>query len=247
MSESSPPEWQASREYWQLHGSEIYRGVGVVPGESKPVLVLPGLFGNDLYLHTVRDWLKRMDYQPVASSIAWNVGCPRRLLSDAERQLEKALSMSEGDVALVGHSRGGLLAKALATRHADRIRNLVLVGSPLGGMLRAGPQGMQAYADAMANGSSQAQRMVFSSGRSFIRMLDPDCDSPVCQCEYMDALFAPLPNHMQVTSIFSRSDPIVPPGMSYMPYGQNIVVNGTHSGLMFNQEVFSYLAAALAI
>lgn len=240
-------EWQATQEYWALREHPVYRGEGVKSGEGRRVLVLPGLFGNDLYLYTLRDWLSRMGYRPMASTILWNAGCPRRLLAEAERPLQAALSNTEDKIAIVGHSRGGLLAKALASRYAERISQIVVLGSPLGGMLQAGPQNMQAYAEAMLQSPSPARRFVFSVGRSASRFLDPDCDSPTCDCEYMKLLFEPLPAHINLTSIYSTEDPIVPPALAHVNQGNNIQVQGTHAGLTFSAEVFPYLAELLAV
>ncbi|MEM7001608.1 MAG: alpha/beta fold hydrolase [Pseudomonadota bacterium] len=237
-------EWQATQEYWQLLGDPIFRGESVTPGDGRPVIVIPGLFGNDLYLQTIRTWLQRIGYQPLASNIIWNVGCAKRLLGDVQQVLEQ-IPDAAAPVAVIGHSRGGLLAKALASTYPDRINKMILVGSPLGGMLAAGPDRMQQYMDTLQ--ANTARSMVFNAGRTAMRVMDPDCDMPVCGCEYMQRLHAPLPGSTQVTCIYSIDDPIVPPPVSMLVGGNNIQVGGTHAGLMFNREVYPYVAAALAI
>ena len=237
-------EWQAGQEYWQLLAADIYRGEGCHKANGQAVIVIPGLFANDLYLLAMRGWLDRIGYRSVASSLAWNVGCPKRLLKELKEPIEKVLDEAGGRVAIVGHSRGGLLGKALASRYSDRVSCLVVIGSPLGGMLRSGREGMAAYADRLAG--TPGGKMMYDAGRGFMQALDPDCNSPDCTCDYMDCLFASLPEEVPVTSIYSSSDPIVPPALSHMPYGENHVVDGTHSGLMFNVEVYPHLERALA-
>lgn len=246
MAEINPlNEWQAAQEYWQLLTDPVYRGQGVAPGDGRPVLVIPGLFGNDLYLQTLRTWLTRIGYRSVASSIVWNAGCAKRLQADVQRALDAPELADVSNIAVIGHSRGGLLAKALTSANPERINKLLLVGSPLGGMLSAGPDRMQDYLEIMQQ--SPTRSMVFNAGRAAMRMLDPNCEMPLCNCSYMHHLHAPLPGSVQITNIYSENDPIVPVPLSLMPFGHNIPVGGSHAGLMFNREVYPYLAAALAI
>ncbi len=238
-------EFRVASEYMALHNSPVFQGHGVPHGEGMPILVVPGLFGNDLYLATIRNWLTRIGYEPIASDIHWNVGCPKRLLGTAQAAVERVGLKSGDDIAIVGHSRGGLLAKALTSRLDLNVRSLVVVGSPLGGMLRAGPNGMQTYAERMQAGSTSRQFM-FTASRNFTRLIDPDCKSPMCDCEYMDALFDPLPSAVKLVSIYSSDDPIVPPASSVVSPGQNVEVSGSHGGLMFNEAVYPHIADALA-
>ena len=88
-------EAQAMQEYMALHADPVLNGQGVPQGDGSSVLVLPGLFGNDLYLATIRTWLTRIGYKPVASNILWNVGCPRRLLENVGENVAKLLADSK--------------------------------------------------------------------------------------------------------------------------------------------------------
>jgi len=247
MAEGSFGEWHAPREYWNLKTSDVWRGHDVVRGNRETVLLLPGLFGNDLYLHSARDWLGRIGYLPLLSSLAWNAGCSRRLLDQVESAFAQKVPEQNADIAIIGHSRGGLLAKAFAARLGARVSRLIVVGSPLGGMLRAGREGFSQFTGNPGPDQSMARRSVVQAGRSITRLLDPDCDPPECGCDYIDALVAPVPDGLAVTSIYSRTDTIVPPQASVIDGAVNIEVSGTHSGLMFNREVYSHLANALAL
>lgn len=247
MSESNPVnESRSIEEFWRLQTDPVFQGEGVAHGTGEAVLLIPGLFANDLYMQTAHTWLTRIGYRPVASEILWNVGCPKRILQSLVEVVTNRLSQ-EPTFSIVGHSRGGLLAKAITNRFGDRVRRLVLVGSPLGGMLAAGRDGMQQYAAFMQqDGSETGRQWVFNAGRAMTQMIDPDCKSPACDCVYMDDLFAPIPEQVGVTSIFSISDPIVPAGSSVVGGAENIRVDGSHSGLMFNKDVYPHIASALA-
>ena len=74
-------EAQALSELAALLRAPIYAGRGVARGDGRLMLVLPGLFGNDLHVQPLRTWLRRIGYVPVASSLAVNAGCPNRLRS----------------------------------------------------------------------------------------------------------------------------------------------------------------------
>ena len=232
-------------EYWALQTDPVFQGQGV-PHGSGQVLLIPGLFANDLYMHTANIWLRRLGYSPIASDILWNVGCPKKLLATLKSVVERKINKQES-FSIIGHSRGGLLAKALSSHCEDQVTNLFVVGSPLGGMLAAGPAGLAQYAAFMQQDSTSVGRQfVFQAGRAMTQMIDPDCKSPACDCAYTQALFQPLSRSTTLTSIYSPSDPIVPPTAARIPGVTNIEVEGSHSGLMFNKEVYTHLASTLA-
>lgn len=239
-------EGQAMAEYLKLQRDPIAQGVGVPHGGGERVLVIPGLLSNDLYLTTMRSWLGRIGYSALPSEILLNVGCPRRIAADVTERIVARLAKEDTPIAILGHSRGGLLGKTLATRLGDKVSHLILVGSPLGGFLNVGPDGVEAFADYMQQGSDALQ-WVMKAGMSATRMFDPECRSPTCACEYYDDLYGDLHSSTRVTSIYSKNDPVVPPVSAHMPYGQNVVVSGTHSGLMFNREVYPHIAKTLAV
>lgn len=234
----------AAGEFLALQSDRILYGEGVPRGDGSKVLVLPGLMGNDLYLATIRRWLKRIGYEPIASDLWLNAGCANRMAGEVSQKLAKILNKNER-LAIIGHSRGGMLGKSLATRLGRQVSHLILVGSPVGGLLSLGARRMSTYSQAMEKGSA-AQQWVFNAGRAANRFLDPDCDAPSCDCDYYQNLFASLDEGTQVSAIYSTDDAIVPAISASMPYGQNQPVRGSHSGLMFNREVYVHIAAALA-
>src|SRR4051794_5918608 len=123
-------EGQALAELAALHAAPVFWGRGVARGNGRLVVVVPGLFGNDLYLRPLRDWLRRMGYRPARSSLTINAGCPNRLRTTIEQSVQRQLDESTAPVALIGHSRGGMLCWALASRLGERVSHLALIGSP---------------------------------------------------------------------------------------------------------------------
>ena len=80
-------EAQALGELTALHRDPVFYGRGVPRGDGRVVLVVPGLFGNDMYLQPLRVWLTRIGYSPARSTLSINAGCPDRLRTQVERSL----------------------------------------------------------------------------------------------------------------------------------------------------------------
>lgn len=240
-------EGRALGEYWQLLRDPVYRGRGVPRGDGRLVLVLPGLFGNDFYLRPLRTWLTRIGYRPVMSMIGINAGCPDRLSRRVLAAFERRLAQDAGDVAIIGHSRGGMLGKRLALALGARCTRFIALGSPVGIVSRAGRDGLSRLTPGQQDGDSPTvSASVAGAGRAVMRWLDPDCDAPDCGCDYVDALLAPWPAETEVTSIYSVEDPIVSPAAAAIAGARNIEVSGSHGGLVVNREVYPHIAAALA-
>lgn len=229
-------EARAAGELSRLIANPVYRGIDVERGDGRLVLVLPGLFANDLYLQPLHTWLKRIGYTPVRSTLLVNAGCPQRLCEEIEGHLRVQMSTRPGPVAIIGHSRGGILARALAIRLGERTSHLVLLGSPVGAISRVLTGGI----------TSPAAPPVVRAGNRARQWLDPDCDAPNCGCPFPADLTQPMSKATRVLSIFSPDDPIVPAWACKMPGARNIEVRGTHSGLVYNVAGYREIAKALA-
>lgn len=238
-------ERRALREYLDLLGSPTYRGVGLPRGEGRTVIVLPGLFGNDFYLTPLRKWLRRLGYRPELSMVGVNAGCANRLLDRVSSRVLPRLK-AEREIAIIGHSRGGMLGKAVAVELGERVSHFIALGSPLGGMLRLGSEGFAALARAGPDQQKVASPGVMRAGQSAMRLLDPDCDAPMCGCEYMRAVLSPWSVNTRLTAIYSPQDPIVHPEACRLSGARNIEVSGSHGGLVVNKAAFEHMAIALA-
>jgi triacylglycerol lipase len=230
-------EAYAWAEFVHLMADPVYYGAGVPRGDGRLVLVLPGLFGNDWYLQPLRLWLNRIGYRAVPSNLTVNAGCPERLTREIEQALERRRQNTQGPVAVIGHSRGGILARAIATRLGEDASHLILLGSPVGAIARWGgtPQSFR----------PAGNPSVVAAGTRARRMLDPDCDAPFCDCAFTEDIRRPLSYATKVTSIYSREDPIVPAWTCDVPGARNVEVSGTHIGLACNGRVYRELAEAL--
>lgn len=205
-------------------------------GNGRAVMVLPGLFGNDLYLQPLRSWLNRSGYRAIRSDLWVNAGCPERLTRRTEGYLKRELKPDE-PLAIIGHSRGGLLGRTIATRLQERVSHLILLGSPVGGVTR--------WAEASGYTGAPASTRVTQASDRARRVLDPDCNVPDCGCPFPTDFLRALHPGTKVVSIYSPDDPIVPWRACRVPGAHNVPVAGTHSGLAFNRAVYRELSQVL--
>ncbi len=229
----------AFQELAELMADPVFYGVGVPRGDGRLVLALPGLFGNDWYLQPLHSWLSRIGYRPVPSTFWINAGCPERLTRQAEQAIERRSRRTDRPIAIIGHSRGGILAKAIASRLEGRASHLILLGSPVGAIMRF-------RWGSTANAPTRTSRHLAEASSRVRNLLDPDCTAPDCGCPFPADLQRPLHSNTRVVSIYSREDPIVPAWSCQVQGGENLEVAGTHTGLAFNRGVYRALAAALA-
>jgi hypothetical protein len=108
-----PPLWRESRvgfEAAQLLRSPVWRGVGVPPGDGRAVLLIPGFLAGDGSLATMTKWLRANGYRTGRAGIRANIGCSEEACVRLEERLERLADRSGAPVAIVGQSRGGVLA-----------------------------------------------------------------------------------------------------------------------------------------
>jgi len=228
-------EMFAAAELAALMTDPLYYGVGAPRGDGRPAVVLPGMFANDWYLRPLRTWLSRIGYRAVRSTLAMNVGCPQRLTEQVEAELGRHRRDGQPAI-LIGHSRGGMLARVIAVRLGRECSHLVLLGSPVGALTAASwwPEARDV-----------AHSRVAAAGLRARERRDPDCNVPYCGCPYPADFKRPLAPSTRVLSIYSRDDPVVPARACRIAGATNIEVSGTHSGLVYNRAAYRALAEFL--
>jgi pimeloyl-ACP methyl ester carboxylesterase len=169
-----------------------------------------------------------------------NAGCPQRLREQVDRTLTRQIERHPGPVALVGHSRGGMLCWAIASHLQERASHLILLGSPAPAVVAMMRQGSWMKPGDVATSS------VAEAGARAMRMLSPECDVPDCGCPYTEDLRRPLSAATRVMTVCSAEDPVVRPASCRAPGAENVEVHGTHGGLVFNRDVLPHVARFLA-
>ena len=210
-------------------------GPGLPRGDGRPVLLMPGFLAGDQTLAVLAGWLWRLGYRPRTCGFLSNAGCSERALQRVERQV-LALERRHGRrVALVGHSRGGHFARALATRRPDLVSHAISLGADLNGML--GISSPTRYAVGVARGLLRVTGQAREAG----------CLTMDCACQFTRDYSEAFPSdRVRLTSIYSRGDGVVRWQGSIVPYADCVEVTGSHVGLVFNRKAYRAIAAALA-
>lgn len=100
-------------------------------GDGHPVLVLPALLKGDGATEFLRRHLEALGYAVFGWGLGVNIGPTDRAL-DGSEQLLRALAARHGRrVSLVGHSMGGLIAREIAQRAPEAVRQIITLCSPV--------------------------------------------------------------------------------------------------------------------
>jgi triacylglycerol lipase len=215
-----------------------FYGVRVPPGDGRLVATIPGLFGSDLYLQPLNNWLRWLGYTPVRSTLSLNAGCMREARMAVEAEIDRYRNAAR-PIVLIGHSRGGALAWAIAAQMQDKVSHLVLLGAPKPTLQ------LSVEAGELDLPMGQMSRMLLNADRFARRLLAPDCRFPSCECAYVNDARRPLSPATALLSIYGRDDLLVP-DQARMTEGQRIEVPTGHVGLVYNPQVYRALGQFLA-
>ena len=225
--------WQL--ELCRLLVDPVVLGRGVPRGNRRPVVLLPGFGGGDQTLLVMAMWLARIGYRPHTCGFVANVGCSDRALDRVERRLEKMHDDHSGRVAVLGHSRGGHYARALAARRPELVSHAISIGAGLRQMLAI------SYPTQLAAGA--ARRVALRTGRARSSL----CLTEGCDCRFAADFAGDFPaDRVRLTSIYSRGDGVVRWQAALVPYADCVEVSGSHVGLIFNRKTYRAIATALA-
>lgn len=193
---------------------------GLPRGRGQQVLVIPGFAFSDLSTLPVRLALRACGYRVVLSRIHWNVGCSDRAVDRLADVAAEAVEREGGRrLYVVGHSRGGMLARGLAARHPELVSRVVSLGAPLNHEF--------AFYE-IPRPALEALKVAHH--------LDPElrerrCATPQCTCAYMAATKRPMPSEVELVSLYTKTDGIVDWRACVVPGARNIEVDGTHFGM----------------
>ena len=224
-------EARANLELAHLLASGVFRGRDVPDGDGAPVLLVPGFLAGDVTLAVLHGWLRRSGYRTYRSGIAWNVDCSEAAVRRLDRRLAEIAERTGRRVTVLGHSRGGLFARALGVRRPSRVRRVITLGSPLAGHFDASVLTLAAVIGARA-------------AQNVLRPARPGCLTVDCPCPFSADMTAAT--RVPITSIWSSKDGIVRPSACRPADAESIEVTGSHIGLAVNADVYRHLAEILA-
>ena len=232
------PIWRelfAGVDWLALTASPVYYGVGVPRGDGSAVIPIPGFLGTDLYLFEMRRWLGRIGYEAYASKVGQNAECLDVVVDRLLETVDRAAGETGRRVHLVGHSLGGIVARAAANLRPDEVASVVTLGSPF--------RGVRSHPVVLQIGDLVRQRI---HNRSEDKARE-ECYTGYCNCQAVKSLRDGVPHEMRELAIYSKDDGVVSWRFCiHADRTKNVEVPGTHCGMAMNPYVYRHLARFLA-
>ena len=202
--------------------------------DAPPVLLIPGFMAGDNSLRVMRQWLRRRGHRVAVSGMRVNVDCAEQIVTRLQTQLERFAAEHDGPVVLIGQSRGGTLARALAVRDPENVSGLVMLGSPVcDGLAVSAP--VLRTVRILARLGDLGVPGVFSTS----------CKDGACCAAFSEELEAPLAAGIDAVAVYSRSDAIVDWRACLDPYAEQVEVDSSHCGMSVHPEVYRVLERVL--
>ena len=190
-------------------------------GDGHPVLVLPGFLASGTSTLPLRHFLKRLGYKGCRWKLGRNLGPIGEIEHEILLRVKELRERYDQKVSLVGWSLGGIYARELAWMAPDDVRQVITLGTPF--------RHHQSTSLSWLYQDLTGQRRAHMDPELVARMPEPP----------------PVPS----TSIYSRSDGVVPWQCSLerkSDFTENIRVVGSHCGLGHNLSVLWAIADRLA-
>jgi len=220
-----------------LHASPVYYGLGIPRGDGSAVVLVPGFLGTDAYLTQLHSWLGRIGYRPYFSGIGINAECPNLLIRQKlNDNISKALFDTSEKIHLIGHSLGGIIARAVASQRPDDVASVVTLASPF--------RGTVVHPTILRVAESVRKHILEEHGQGVL----PTCYTGRCTCDFISSLRRKIPGSVLETAIYTRNDGVA--DWRYCLTGNpknDFEVPGTHIGLAFNASVYAIIAKRLAM
>jgi pimeloyl-ACP methyl ester carboxylesterase len=216
--------WAAElpRAAWTVTNRPRHKSLlrGEPAGDGRPVMLLPGLMQGERAFFPLQRFLRDRGYQAHSWGLGRNFGA-RTTGAQAEQLIERleTIATTDGPVTLIGVSLGGMIARLVAHRRPDLVREVITISSPFAG-------------------SGKATNV----WRFFEWFTGERLDDPAVAARSAE-IAAPLsvPN----TAIWSQSDGLVAGEICRDKHGRSIEINSSHLGVQIRADVFLAVAGVL--
>ena len=227
-------------DWLSLHLSPVYLGMGVPRGDGSPVVLASGFLATRVYMVEMYVWLRRMGYSPFLAGVGFNVDCIQALTQWLENTVVDVHAETGRPVRLIGHSLGGFLARRVAVRRPEIVRQLISLGAPIR------PMEVHPVVAAAARFLGRSIKPLWPA-EADARRGPGVCYTERCECLAGERQVQPLPLSVQHAAIYSRTDGVVPWRNCLEPEpALNYEVGGSHIGLAFNPHVYRIVSSLLA-
>jgi pimeloyl-ACP methyl ester carboxylesterase len=217
-----------------LLASPLLRDPALPRGQGGSVLVVPGFGFGDAAVAPLHAVLRRFGYRTVRTGIVSNVGCSDRVVDALAEVAEQAADQAGGRIQVVGQSRGGMLARGLGARRPDLVARAVNLGGPLNDEF------------AFYEIPAPLVSAIYASHRFRAELPNPRCLRQDCPCPYMQAVHRPMPDGVELVSVYSVSDGVIDWRSCVVDGARNVRVESSHLGMGVDPRVLRVVILELA-
>jgi triacylglycerol lipase len=203
--------------------------------DAVPVILVPGFISGDVSLAALARHLRRQGHRTFRSEIGANLGCTDEMVQRLVRRIEQVAAGEGRAVALVGHSRGGMIVKLAALRRPDLVAGIVVLTAPVTGALSVA-----------AHVRKQLEVLFRLHRRGLRAVIAEDCVTGECADRVAAELIGPFPTDVGYTSVYTRDDAIIDWHTCLDPAAELVEVRSTHSGIGLDPVVHRVVADRLA-
>jgi pimeloyl-ACP methyl ester carboxylesterase len=204
------------------------------PSNRVPVILVPGFISGDTSLAMMARELRRNGHRTFRSGIGGNLGCTEDMVVRLIARMEDVARRERRRIALVGHSRGGMIVKLAAQRRPDLVEGIVVLSAPVTGTLRVA-----------AHVRKQLEWLFRLNRRGLSRVIGEDCVTGQCGARIAAELDAPFPANVAYTSVYSRTDGIIDWRTCLDGDAELVEVSSSHTGMGTDPVVVRVVAERL--
>ncbi|MDJ0709095.1 MAG: alpha/beta fold hydrolase [Woeseiaceae bacterium] len=190
-------------------------------GDGRQVMLLPGFMADERTMWPLQRYLNYLGYDALPWGLGRNNGQPEQ---DAGRVVEQLNQVRRADepITLIGWSLGGVIAREVARREPDKVREVITLGTPVEG----GPK-------------------YTATSKQFEENKHLDLDTLEQHIHEVNSKGIDCP----LTIVYSRGDGIVDWRAAidrYNPQARHRRIAGSHLGMAVNPVVWRVIARTLA-
>jgi triacylglycerol lipase len=227
------PLWREIGGVWGLLGLRRVPPPLAASATGAPVLLIPGFLIGDPSLSMLAARLVSDGLRPWPSGIARNIGCSEATTTTLLERLEWIAARHRSKVTIVGHSRGGLMARVLARRRPDLVAGVVTLAAPHREPLAIHPL---LWLHGIAFGAAS-----LAGARGLLRF---SCIGGACCADFRAELAAPPAPGVEYVSVYSRRDGVLDWRACVDDSARNVEVGAGHCDLTTDRATLEIVADA---
>ena len=231
------PSPAAVIEVVRLRLDPLFHGAGAPHVDAAPILLVGGVGAGEAIMRPLRDFLIRLGWRPRVASMHRGLDCSERSTRLLQAELRTHAEDHGQPTVLLGHSRGGQIARVAAARESRHTTGLITLGTPFEASLSSLNPVLQAQATLLAT--------LGSAG--WPNLLTRDClRGGSCCSAFRETLAAPWPQGRAFVAVHAEDDATVRWRDTVDPAARTVLVPGGHLGLLFGRASWAAVAEAAA-